>query len=216
MQIPIISIVGKSDSGKTTLIEKLVSELKSKEYKIATIKHDVHGFEIDHPGKDSYRHKHAGSFQTIISSPKQIAIIKDSDRDLEIDEIIENYINDVDIILTEGYKRNNKKKIEVHRKEMNQELLCNKNDNVLAIATDEELDSDFPQYNINDSKGLVNLIELELINKKNHQKVELIVDGKKISLKPFLIDMLSNSISGLIKSLKDCDDAKDITLKIKK
>ena len=87
--IPIISIVGKSDSGKTTLIEKLVPELTRRGYRVATVKHDIHGFEVDREGKDSWRHKQAGAHTVVISSPQKIALIRDVEKDLTLDEIRE-------------------------------------------------------------------------------------------------------------------------------
>ncbi|MDP2972779.1 MAG: molybdopterin-guanine dinucleotide biosynthesis protein B, partial [Deltaproteobacteria bacterium] len=85
--IPIISIVGKSDSGKTTFIEKLLPELVRRGYRVATVKHDVHGFEVDREGKDSWRHKQAGAHTVIISSPTKVALIRDVEKDLRLDEI---------------------------------------------------------------------------------------------------------------------------------
>jgi len=85
--IPVVSIVGKSDAGKTTLIEKLIPELKRRGYRVATIKHDAHHFEIDQPGKDSYRPFHAGSDWTVIGSPGQLASIRRLERELTLDEI---------------------------------------------------------------------------------------------------------------------------------
>ena len=95
--IPIISIVGKSDSGKTTLIEKLVPELTRKGYRVATVKHDVHGFEVDREGKDSWRHKQAGAHTVIISSPQKIALIRDVEKDSTLDEIRRRWVQDVDL-----------------------------------------------------------------------------------------------------------------------
>ena len=78
---PVVSIVGYSGSGKTTLIEKLISALKQRGLRVGTIKHDVHGFEMDRPGKDSWRHKQAGASATIITSPRQIGMVMDADHD---------------------------------------------------------------------------------------------------------------------------------------
>ena len=103
--IPIISIVGKSNSGKTTLIEKLIPELNRRGYRVGTVKHDVHGFEVDKEGKDSWRHRKAGAYSTIISSPQQIALIRTMNADTPLDEIRDRFIQDVDIIIAEGYKK---------------------------------------------------------------------------------------------------------------
>ncbi len=164
--IPIISIVGRSNSGKTTLIEKLVAELVHRGYKVATIKHDVHGFEIDHEGKDSWRHKKAGAHMVIISSPQKLALIRDVDHDAELTELREKYIQDVDIILAEGFKRNSQPKIEVFRRELKQDLLCQKEDNLIAIASDQPFQIGVPCFDINDTCGLVNLIEEKFLQSK--------------------------------------------------
>jgi len=100
--IPIVSIVGKSDSGKTTLLEKVVRELRSRGWRVATVKHDAHSFEIDHEGKDSWRHKQAGACMTIISSPSKIAVVTDTDHDHSLNEIRDRFVRDVDLIVTEG------------------------------------------------------------------------------------------------------------------
>jgi molybdopterin-guanine dinucleotide biosynthesis adapter protein len=165
MTIPIISIAGKSNTGKTTLLEKLLPELTGRGYRVATIKHNAHGFEIDHEGKDSWRHKKAGARLTIISSPRRIALIEDVDRDIPVDEIREKYIHDVDLILTEGYKGNPFPKIEVFRSELNSELLSEKDNNLLAVASDIKLDIDVPCFNINDAPGIVDLIEKTFLKK---------------------------------------------------
>ena len=103
--IPILSIIGKSGCGKTTLLEKLIAELKRRGYRVATIKHHSHpGFEIDQPGKDTWRHAQAGSDHVIIAAPDKIASIRRLSRPLTLDEIAAE-IREVDIILTEGFTR---------------------------------------------------------------------------------------------------------------
>ncbi len=155
--IPVISVVGKSGVGKTTLMEKLIAELKRRGYRVATIKHDVHGFEIDQPGKDTWRHAQAGSDHVVIASPTRIAHIQRLDRELTLPEIVAT-IQDVDIILTEGYKRGPAPKIEVSRAERSRELLCSPEE-LVALATDQPYDLDVPQFDLENAAGLVDLIE---------------------------------------------------------
>ena len=163
MNTPIISIVGKSNSGKTSLMEKLIPEFIKRGYRVATIKHNIHGFDIDHEGKDSWRHKKAGASTTVIACPDRIALMEDIDRDQTLDEIRDKYIKGADIILAEGYKGNPFPKIEVFRSELKRELLCGKEDNLLAVASDIKLDTGVPCYDINDAKGLADLIENHLL-----------------------------------------------------
>ncbi|TEU10647.1 MAG: molybdopterin-guanine dinucleotide biosynthesis protein B [Anaerolineales bacterium] len=152
-----ISVVGKSNTGKTTLLEKLVAELKRRGYRVATVKHDTHGFDIDRPGKDSWRHARAGSDVVIISGPNRLAMIEKREKEITLNEIADRVTN-VDIVLTEGYKRGDRPKIEVSRHEKGSELLCTE-DELIAIAADQPFDMNVPQFGLDDAAGLVDLIE---------------------------------------------------------
>ena len=212
--IPIVSIVGKSDSGKTTLIEKIIPELNRRGYKVATVKHDVHGFDIDREGKDSWRHKRAGAHTAIVSSPQKIAIVRDVERDLPLDELKGRFISDVDIIITEGYKNDKHPKIEVCRKDTHEELLCSKKDILVAVVSDKEFDVGVPCVDIDDVKGIVNIIEDRFLKKKRKSSIILRVNGNNITLKPFIKDMMIRSITGMISALKDCEDTKELEIRI--
>ena len=158
--IPIVSIVGKSDTGKTTLLEKVVRELKSRGHTIATIKHDAHSFEIDYPGKDSWRHKQAGAALTIISSSTKLAVVADANHDQSLTEIREKYIQGVDLIITEGYKRESHPKIEVFRSELDRGLLCTDDEHLIAIAGDPPMaPQGVPVFDLNDPGPLCDFIE---------------------------------------------------------
>lgn len=158
--IPIVSVVGKSDSGKTTLLEKLIPILTARGFRIAVIKHDAHSFEIDHEGKDSWRHKQAGAAVTVISSPGKLAMVADTDHDHSLSEIRDALIRDVDLILSEGYKRETHPKIEVYRSEMHRELLCQEDDNLVAIAGDpSDPPHNVPVFDLNVPGPLCDFIE---------------------------------------------------------
>ena len=157
MTPPVICIVGRSKSGKTTLLEKLIPALKQRGYKVATIKHHAHpGFDIDKPGKDTWRHARAGSDVVVIAAPDKVATIQRVAREPTLDELIAQLPN-VDIILTEGYKRSNKPKIEVVRAARSTEPICEP-DELLAIATDTVISMDVPQFGLNDVDGLVGVV----------------------------------------------------------
>lgn len=158
--IPMVSIVGKSDSGKTTLLEKLIRELTDRGYRIASIKHDAHSFEIDHEGKDSWRHKNAGAVLTLISSASKIAMVLDSDHDHTMKELRDRFIKDVDLILAEGYKREDLPKIEVFRSALRKEMLCSSQDNLIAVAGDpSSVPIGTPVFDLDDPKVLADFIE---------------------------------------------------------
>lgn len=160
--IPVFSVVAKnSNTGKTTVLCNIIKELKSRGYRVATIKHDVHGFDIDQPEKDTWKHGQAGSDMVMISSPEKFAMIEKVQVEYTLDEILEK-INNVDIIITEGYKRENKPKLEVYRKEVADELLC-KDEELFGIVTDVELDKDTPQFSFEQIKEVVDLIEKKFL-----------------------------------------------------
>jgi molybdopterin-guanine dinucleotide biosynthesis protein B len=155
---PLLSIVGKSNSGKTTLLVKLIPELKRRGYRVAVIKHHTHpDFEIDQPGKDSWRYAQAKSDVVILASPGKIATIQKLDRELNLDEISER-TPEVDIILTEGYKSAGKPSIEVVRAERSREIISDP-EQLLAVATDTRLETGVLQFDIDDIENITNFIE---------------------------------------------------------
>jgi molybdopterin-guanine dinucleotide biosynthesis protein B len=157
--IPIVSVVGRSGVGRTTLIEKLIPELKQRGYRVATVKHHAHaGFEVDQPGKDTWRHAQAGSEQVVISAADRVAAIRYVDHPLTLDEIAADLIYDVDIILTEGFSQEDKPKIEVVRAARSREPICLPQE-LLAVATDVALPLGVPLFDLDDAAGLVDLIE---------------------------------------------------------
>ena len=157
MSTPILSIVGKSGSGKTTLLEHLIPELKRRGLHVATIKHHTHpGFEIDQPGKDTWRHAQAGSDSVVLAAPDKIATIRRLKRELSLDEIAAGII-DVDLILTEGYKRAGKPTLEVVRRETGLELISSP-EQLLAVATDTPLTLNVPMFSLNDAAGMAEFI----------------------------------------------------------
>ncbi|UCD71636.1 MAG: molybdopterin-guanine dinucleotide biosynthesis protein B [Syntrophobacterales bacterium] len=212
--IPIISIVGKSNSGKTTLIEKIVPELMRRGYRVTTVKHDFHGFEIDKEGKDSWRHKRAGAHGVIISSPQKVALIRDVDRDMSLEELRDSFGGDADLILSEGFKSDVQPKVEVFRKEEHGELLCTKEDNLVAIASNRPFDIGIPCLDIDDVKGIVDLIESKFLKGGRREDIALSINGKRISLSPFVKRFLMRSIKGMVSCLKGAENPKRIEIKI--
>jgi molybdopterin-guanine dinucleotide biosynthesis protein MobB len=158
---PIISIVGESKSGKTTLIEKLISELNSRGYRVATIKHSIHHLSFDLAGKDSWRHVQAGSVATAIVSPDQIVLVKPLPEEANLNEIACLLGDDYDIALTEGFKQSQFPKLEVHRKAASPPL--DHVNNLIAVATDEPLEGIARQFSLNDIKEIADFLENDFI-----------------------------------------------------
>jgi molybdopterin-guanine dinucleotide biosynthesis protein B len=159
---PIISVVGKSGVGKTVFLEKLIVELKGRGYRVGTVKHDPHGFDIDQPGKDSWRHAQAGSDTVVISSPRKVAVVRRLEEEMALDEIAEAYLRDVDLVITEGYKSGPKMKIEVSRRERGGELVCSAEE-LIAVVADQAFDVPVPQFDLDEVGGIADLIEEQFL-----------------------------------------------------
>ena len=155
---PIVSIVGKSGSGKTTFLEQLIREIASRGYKIATIKHTHHDISFDQAGKDSWRHAQAGAAATLVSSASKMQIIKPVAAEVTIEELACEFGEEYDLILTEGFSgRGTTPKIEIHRKAANLPLL--NPENLIAVVTDEPLEVSVRQFELNDVKSVAAFIE---------------------------------------------------------
>mgnify|MGYP006291404951 CR=1 FL=1 len=163
MTVPVLTIVGKSGSGKTMLMEKIIKRLREKGYAIGTLKHHSHpGFDIDKPGKDSWRHARAGSEHVIIAAPDKIASYRLLARELSFDEIIAEF-SDLDLVLVEGYKSANQPAVEVIREDNGLELITDTSQRI-AVAADVEasrlnLEKKVPVFDLDDTESLVEMIE---------------------------------------------------------
>jgi molybdopterin-guanine dinucleotide biosynthesis protein MobB len=164
-RIPVVSIVGKSDSGKTTLMEGLIRILSVHGHRVATVKHHVHEVDVDQPGKDSWRHSHAGAVTTMISSPTQFVVVKHVTRERTLDELVEA-AGDVDILLTEGFKRAGFVRIEVSRSARSDEIISDAH-SLFALVTDnpELAPQGVPVFGLNDHARVAELIERTFLTK---------------------------------------------------
>jgi molybdopterin-guanine dinucleotide biosynthesis protein B len=210
---PVVSIVGKSKSGKTTLIEKLIRELKSRGYRVATIKHTSQSLTFDEPGKDSWRHTQAGSEATMLSSPDKVVLIKPVTRDISLEQIAHLLGEDYDIILTEGFRQGDAPKIEVHRQVAGPPLTTARK--LIAIATDEPLETKTRQFSLEDIKGLADLLEQGFI-KPQRERVSLYVNNTPISLSSFPKQIISNILLALASSLKGVREIRSLDIFLRK
>ncbi len=158
MSVPIVSVVGNSGVGKTTFLEKLIRELKRRGYRVAAIKHDSHNFQMDHPGKDTYRLAEAGSDIVMISAVHKLALLEKVVEERSLDDLAAMVSDRVEIILTEGYRRAAKAKIEVSRREYGSELVAPPQD-LLALVTDQQFQLDVPHFGLDDAAGVADLLE---------------------------------------------------------
>ena len=163
--VPIVSVVGKGDSGKTTFLEKLIRELAERGVRVATVKHHIHDYDIDVPGKDSYRHARAGAFATMVSSPEKFALIHEVAEEMSLDAIARVAADSgADLLITEGYKREGRNRVEVSRLERSDSPICDPGE-LLALVTDNPALSDryasagTPVFELDDGfEGVADLI----------------------------------------------------------
>jgi molybdopterin-guanine dinucleotide biosynthesis protein MobB len=164
MPIPVVTIIGKSGSGKTTLMEALIPELSRRGYRIATVKHHSHsGFEVDQPGKDSWRHARAGSVHVIISAPDKIASYRPLKAELALAEIVPE-VREADLILVERYKQAGYPTLEVLRSEVSLELI-GMPEQRFAVAADIPMAIGVPCFGLDDITGISDLIEELFLNR---------------------------------------------------
>ncbi|MGD0236055.1 MAG: molybdopterin-guanine dinucleotide biosynthesis protein B [Syntrophorhabdales bacterium] len=144
--IPVLSVIGRSNTGKTTLLERLIPVLKSRGLRVGTIKHHAGDFEIDREGKDSYRHKKAGASVSMITSSEKIGLVADVTQELTLSELVRLYMRDIDLVITEGYKREHMPKLEVYVYQKGLEPLAKQDPDVIAIAADRMIDAHVPVF----------------------------------------------------------------------
>jgi len=158
-RIPVVSIVGKSDSGKTTVMEGLIRELSARGYRVATVKHHIHEVDVDVPGKDSWRHARAGSVAAMISSPTQFAIVRRIEEESTLEQLVEA-AGDADLLLTEGFKRAGDVRIEVVRRARSDEMISEP-DQLFAVMTDtpEIVPVGVPVFPLDAHSSVAELIE---------------------------------------------------------
>ena len=157
MASPILSFVGRSNSGKTTLIERVIPELTRAGYRVATVKHAGHGFELDTEGKDSWRHKQAGASTVVVVSKGSMAMFADVSEEMKVEEVRDRFLdNQTDLIIAEGWKSEKYSKIAVVREEFEEVNVSL--DGLLAIVSMKPIDAPVPCIDRNDIAALAKLI----------------------------------------------------------
>ncbi|WP_416915457.1 MAG: molybdopterin-guanine dinucleotide biosynthesis protein B [Roseicyclus sp.] len=159
----VYGVTGWKNTGKTTLTERLVAELVAQGLRISTVKHAHHATEIDHPGRDSHRHREAGAGQVIVASPVRWALMTEL-RGAEEPPLADllAHLDPCDLVLIEGYKTAPHPKIETHRKAAGRDLLALQNPTIRAIASDGPVGSALPRFDLDDVAGIAAFIRAEV------------------------------------------------------
>jgi molybdopterin-guanine dinucleotide biosynthesis adapter protein len=157
----IFGFAGWSGSGKTTLVEKLIPLFVARGLKVSLIKHAHHAFDVDQPGKDSYRHRHAGCSEVLISSSNRWALMHELRGEAEpmLRDLITR-LSPVDLVIVEGFKTQPHPKLEVHRSDVGKPLLYPNDPNIVAIASDTRPPSTaLPFADLNDVESIADLVD---------------------------------------------------------
>ena len=155
----VYGVVGFKNAGKTGLMERLVAELTGRGLTVSTVKHAHHQFDVDQPGKDSYRHRTAGASQTLLASSTRWALMTElRGKDEPPLQAMLDQLGPVDIVLVEGYKRDAHPKVEAFRQEAKNPLIANNDPTVRAVAANCSIDLDLPTFDLDDTKAIAQFI----------------------------------------------------------
>jgi len=161
--VKIFGVTGWKNSGKTGLMERLVGEFTKRGLSVSTVKHAHHGFDVDQPGRDSYRHRAAGAREVLLASHKRVALMQELRGAPEpgLGALLKR-LSPVDLVLVEGFKREAHPKIEAHRAETGQSLISPGDGSIRAVASDVALDLDRPVFGLDDTRAIADFIAAEL------------------------------------------------------
>jgi len=159
----IFGVTGWKNSGKTGLMERLIAEFSARGLSVSSIKHAHHSFDIDHPGRDSYRHRDAGARQVLLASRNRWALMHElrNEEEPRLDDLIKQ-LSPVDLVLIEGYKRDRHPKIEAHRQETGQPMIAPDDETIIAVASDSAVQIDRPVFDLNDTCSIADFIAQHL------------------------------------------------------
>lgn len=213
--IPMLGLSGASETGKTTLIERLVPELQGRGYRVAVLKHTKDYVAWDQEGKDSWRMAQAGTTKVVISSPQHIIASTALDHDLSLDEALRFVGTDCDMVLVEGYKQATMPRIAVHRKETGHSPDLDRH-GLMAVVTDEPLEVKVPQFSWDDVKGIADYIAGKLLSSPESVQVGLFVNGVSVRLSPFVEQIIASTTAGMASALKGVGEIKSIDVSVRK
>lgn len=208
---PLISVVGKSKSGKTTLLERLIPELTRRGYRVATLKHTSHSFDMDREGKDTHRMSRAGSQTVAIASREQLAVLYRLSDALGLDQLSRFIVDSHDILLAEGFSQQKATKIEVHRPELGDDLICNPAE-VWAVVSDAPLQVPVPVFPWGSVPALADMI-VRTFPLSREETLELYINGRWVRTNPFVVQVMGRVVAAMAGTLKGVGDIESIDLR---
>jgi len=209
---PVICVVGHSNSGKTTLVEKLLTELKARGYRVATAKH-AQEIDLDHPGTDSWRHLASGSEAMVLATHDRAALLKPMAAVPSLDEVVRMLGEDYDLIIAEGFKTESAPKIEVQRKPTGP--LLNDLKGLFAVVSDEDVQTKARKFGWTDTKALCDLI-VEGFIKPAPEHLSVYVNGLPVMLSSYPKEFIRNLMLAMAASLKGAGEPRTLEFRLKK
>jgi molybdopterin-guanine dinucleotide biosynthesis protein B len=197
--IPIVSVVGRSGTGKTTLLEKLIRELTARGRRIGTVKHHVHGrLQLDTPGKDSWRHRQAGAVAVTLASPGEVALMREVPGECSLSVIAHRLLFDVDLVLTEGFRSAGMPTVEVSRAALGVPLLSKEADPLIGVVADWATGAPVPHFGLDDIPALADFLEHRFLGRASGPGLELLVDGQPVALPPQAQVALARAVASVV------------------
>jgi len=212
--IPIVAFVGRPGSGKTTLLEALIPLLRAKGYRVGTIKHGIHGVHVDQEGKDSWRHAQVGAEVALISTPHGLGVFRTLDHEIGLEELIDSYLSDMDLVLAEGFKGERIPKIEVYREGLEGGLLTKEQDGLLAVVSDAPVPTKVPLFSPDDPQSLADYLEEKFLRRRSREEVQLSIDGRRVPLNPFVEDLFRSLLLAMVAPLKGIGPFSNLALRL--
>lgn len=159
----IYGVTGWKNAGKTGLMERLVTEITGRGITVSTVKHAHHTFDVDHPGKDSHRHRVAGATEVLLASRNRFALMHElrDEEEPTLEDLLAKLLP-VDLVLVEGYKRDRHPKVEAFRAETGNDLIAPGDPSIRAVASDTPMELDRPVFDLNDTTAIANFILSEV------------------------------------------------------
>jgi len=212
--IPVIAFVGNSGSGKTTLMENVIRELVAAGVRVAAVKHHLKELDVDREGKDSWRHKRAGACAVAVVTPAGVAAIRSENGEPDLNEVVERYLHDADVVLAEGYKTGIVPSIVVARKGVAEIDLSEVKKPVAVVADHDPGSGELPSFSFEDHAALAKFIKENYVDENPTRRVNVFVDGKVVPMKFFVRDLIDRVVRALVGSLRGTEGAGKINIYI--
>ncbi len=200
----VVSVIGRSGAGKTTLIETLIPELRKRGHRVGTLKHSGHAGSADRPDKDTFRHVSAGAERSVLSGPGEVALFERREEEIAPEKAVRRFFEGFDLLITEGFKRGPFLKIEVARASVSRDLIAGPSEGLVGVVADFDPPHAVPRFSFDDPASLADFLESTIMTEEERRlwKAVLYVDGKRVPIKGFVMDFLSGSVLGMVDALK--------------